>query len=101
MKTERPRAPSRVAPGDREWERVKGARRDVGHDEGAQEVNFLQRQFRAQWSDRVAASPVDLNEVLRTLTRKRVPFVLTGAHGIGGWTGKPRGTQDVDLLVKA
>src|SRR5207302_266237 len=34
------------------------------------------------------------------LTRKKIPFVLTGAHGIGGWTGRPRSTQDVDILVK-
>ena len=46
-------------------------------------------------------SPVDLNVVLRTLIQKRIPFVLTGAHGIGGWTGRPRSTQGVDILVKA
>ena len=39
--------------------------------------------------------------ILRTLIQKRIPFVLTGAHGIGGWTGRPRNTQDVDILVKA
>jgi hypothetical protein len=44
---------------------------------------------------------VDLNMILKTLTQKRIRFVLTGAHGIGGWTGKPRNTQDVDILVKA
>lgn len=49
----------------------------------------------------MATSPVDLNLILKTLTQKRVRFVLTGAHGIGGWTGKPRNTQDVDVLVKA
>jgi len=48
----------------------------------------------------VVASPVDLNVILRTLTQKRIPFVLTGAHGIASWTGKPRNTQDVDILVK-
>jgi hypothetical protein len=26
--------------------------------------------------------------------------VLTGAQAIGGWTGRPRATKDVDLLVK-
>lgn len=49
----------------------------------------------------MAASPVDLREILLTLTRKRIPFVLTGAHGIGTWTGRPRDTQDVDILVRA
>jgi hypothetical protein len=34
------------------------------------------------------------------LSRKKIPFVLTGAHGIGGWTGRPRSTQDIDILVK-
>jgi hypothetical protein len=90
-----------VVPTDSEWEKAKAARRNLGHDEAVQEVFFLQRQFRIQWSNRVATSPVDLNLILKTLTQKRVPFVLTGAHGIGGWTGKPRNTQDVDLLVKA
>lgn len=48
----------------------------------------------------MAASPVDLNEVLRTLTEKKIPFVLTGAHAIGGWTGRPRDTHDIDILAK-
>lgn len=85
---------------DPEWEAAKSARRNLGHDEAVQESFYLQKQFRSLWSSRVASSPVDLNKVLRTLTRKRIPFVLTGAHGIGGWTGRPRSTQDVDLLVK-
>jgi hypothetical protein len=90
-----------VMPSDPAWETAKAARRTLTHDAAVQEVFFLQRQFRVQWSNRVAASPVDLNLILRTLTQKRIRFVLTGAHGIGGWTGKPRNTQDVDLLVKA
>jgi hypothetical protein len=49
----------------------------------------------------VPPSPVDLNLILKTLAQKRIPFVLIGAHGIAGWTGKPRNTQDVDVLVKA
>jgi hypothetical protein len=83
------------------WEAAKAARRSLSHDAAVQEVCFLQRQFRIQWSNRVSPSPVDLNQILRTLTQKRIPFVLTGAHGIGGWTGKPRNTQDVDVLAKA
>lgn len=90
-----------VVPSDPEWEKAKAARRNLSHDEAVQEICFLQRQFRVQWSNRMAASPVDLNVILKTLTQKRIPFVLTGAHGIGGWTGRPRGTQDVDILVKA
>lgn len=87
--------------GDRAWEKAKGARRNLGHDEAIQEVCFLQRQYRSQWSQHVATSPVDLNQVLKTLAGKRIPFVLTGAHGIGAWTGKPRNTQDVDVLTKS
>jgi hypothetical protein len=85
---------------DPEWEAAKSARRNLAHDEAVQESFFLQRQFRSLWSSRMAPSPVDLNQVLRTLTQKKIPFVLTGAHGIGGWTGRPRSTHDVDILVK-
>ena len=81
-------------------QKMKAARRNLGHDDAVQESFFLQRQFRTLWSDRMASSPVDLNEILRTLTKKKIPFVLTGAHAIGGWTGRPRDTHDVDILVK-
>ena len=83
-----------------EWEKMKAARRNIGHDDAVQESFFLQRQFRSLWSDRMASSPVDVNEILRILTKKKIPFVLTGAHAIGGWTGRPRDTHDVDILVK-
>jgi hypothetical protein len=43
---------------------------------------------------------VDLNTILKTLLAKKIPFVLTGAHGIAAWTGRPRATKDVDILVK-
>jgi len=88
-------------PGDPAWERGKAARRNLGHGEAVLEVSFLQHQFRLQWGRRVAGPVVDLNLILTTLTAKRIPFVLTGAHGIAGWTGKPRNTLDVDILVKA
>jgi Nucleotidyl transferase AbiEii toxin, Type IV TA system len=101
MKVQRANRRANVATSDPAWELAKGARRNLGYDEGAQEVCFLQRQFRTQWSNRLAASPVDLNLILKTLTQKRIPFVLTGAHGIAAWTGKPRNTHDVDILVKA
>ena len=101
MKMEPAMRRANLAPSDAAWEAVKAARRGLSHDDAVQEVAFLQRQYRMQWSNGVPASPVDLNLILRTLTQKRIPFVLTGAHGIGGWTGRPRGTQDVDILVKA
>jgi hypothetical protein len=90
-----------VATTDPAWEAAKAARRNLRHDDAVQEVAFLQRQYRKQWSNRVPASPVDLYEILKTLNQKRIPFVLTGAHGISGWTGRPRNTLDVDILVKA
>jgi hypothetical protein len=83
------------------WEEVEAVRRSVGHDDAVQESLFLQKQFRRQWSNRMAASPVDLNDVVRTLSGKKIPFVLIGAHAYGGWTGRPRSTFDVDVLVKS
>jgi hypothetical protein len=86
---------------DPEWERMKAARRSLSHDDAVQESAYLQKQFRDLWSDRMRPSPVDLNDILQTLTSKKIRFVLTGAHAIGGWTGRPRSTYDVDILVKA
>jgi hypothetical protein len=85
---------------DPKWEEAKAARRNIDHNDAVQESFFLQKQYRSRWSHKVAASPVDLNQILRTLIKRKVPFVLTGTHGIGGWTGVPRDTHDVDILVK-
>jgi hypothetical protein len=100
MKTKRQQPRRNIVSTDPAWEAMKAARRNLDHDEAVQEVVFLQRRYRLQWSNHVAASPVDLNQILRTLTQKRIPFVLTGAHGIAAWLGQPRATQDVDILVK-
>jgi hypothetical protein len=40
-------------------------------------------------------------EVIRVLTRAKIRFLLLGAHGLAGWTRKPRATEDVDILVGA
>src|SRR5713101_4131535 len=85
---------------DPAWEEAKAARRNIDHNDAVQESFFLQKQYRSMWSSKVAASPVDLNLILKTLILKKIPFVLTGAHAIGGWTGRPRDTRDVDILVK-
>jgi Nucleotidyl transferase AbiEii toxin, Type IV TA system len=98
MKTQ-PRA--KVVSTDPAWEAMKAARRNLDHDDAIQEVFFLQRRYHSQWRRGMASLPVDLTLILQTLTEKRIPFVLTGAHGISGWTGRPRGTEDVDILVKA
>lgn len=39
-------------------------------------------------------------DVIETLNRASVGFVLMGTHGIGGWRDEPRATQDVDILVR-
>src|SRR5436190_606972 len=100
MKTERRKRRANVIPSDPAWEAAKSTCRTIDHDDAVQESVFLQKQFYELWGHRVATSPVDLNQVLWTLTQKKIPFVLTGAHGIGGWTGRPRSTKDVDILVK-
>jgi hypothetical protein len=41
-------------------------------------------------------APIDVIRVLRAIG---VRFMLVGAHGLGGWTGAPRATHDVDVLV--
>jgi len=38
-------------------------------------------------------------EVIQTLQKAQVRFVLMGTHGIGGYRSEPRATQDVDVLV--
>ncbi len=40
-------------------------------------------------------------EVIRVLNAAKVRFMLLGAHGLGGWTGEPRATKDIDVLVAA
>src|SRR5438445_10670559 len=92
----RPNAPV----SDPAWERVKAARRNLDHNQAVQESVFLEKQHRAQWSNKVAASPVHLSQALRALAQKKIAFVLTGAHAIVGWTGRPRATHDLHVLTK-
>jgi hypothetical protein len=70
------------------------------HPEAIAECAELSDQYRRMWR-RGTAGMVELNRILQTLQEKKVPFVLTGAHGISGWTGRPRATKDVDILVKS
>jgi hypothetical protein len=37
--------------------------------------------------------------VIAALNDAGVNFVLVGAHGLSGWIGKPRATEDVDVVV--
>lgn len=38
-------------------------------------------------------------EVIRVLNAAKLRFMLLGVHGLSGWTGEPRATKDVDVLV--
>src|SRR4029077_9087492 len=57
---------------------------------------------RTQWRlmKKPESAAIELNRILRTLIDKKISFVLTGAHALGGWTGQPRATKDIDILVK-
>jgi hypothetical protein len=78
---------------------MKATRRSLSHGEAVRESAFLSAQWQRMWGRRTTIQ-VDLRQLIQTLTAKKVPFVLTGAQAIGGWTGRPRATKDVDILVK-
>jgi hypothetical protein len=82
-----------------EWEAMKAHRRNLSHADAVRECAHLTTQYRRMWSS-MADVIVELDEVIKALTAKKIPFVLTGAHGISGWTGRPRATHDIDILVK-
>jgi hypothetical protein len=44
---------------------------------------------------------IPLANVLRVLNRAKISYVLVGAHGLASWRGKPRATEDVDVIVAA
>ncbi len=91
----------RTAPwlrGDPEWEAVKCNRQSLSPQEAVEECEDLTSLYREMWTD--MKIKVNLQDILDALTAKRIPFVLTGAHGIAVWTGRPRATKDVDILVK-
>jgi hypothetical protein len=87
-------------PGIPEWEAMKASRRNLSHAEAVRECAHLSTQYRKMWSQ-MAEVIIDLDRILEGLTAKKVPFVLSGAHGISSWTGRPRATHDVDILVKS
>jgi hypothetical protein len=79
---------------------MKASRRDLSHADAVQECAYLSTQYRRMGS-KMANVLIDLDRILEALTAKKIPFVLTGAHGISSWTGRPRATQDIDILVKS
>jgi hypothetical protein len=87
-------------PGIPEWEAMKAYRRNLSPAQAVRECAYLSTQYRKMWSA-MADILIDLDRILEALTAKKVPFVLTGAHGISSWTGQPRATHDVDILVKS
>lgn len=100
MPTQRRVRPARaIISSDPAWEAMKASRRSISHHEAVQESAWITR---TQWGimGKMDAAKIELNQILTTLIRKRIPFVLTGAHALGGWTGRPRATHDVDILVK-
>src|SRR5262245_43292830 len=72
-----------------EFEAHKGKQRSVDHAEAVAETEQLRRQYLSQWSP-MATPEIDVKAVIRALQTKKVPFVLTGAHALGRYTGRPR-----------
>jgi hypothetical protein len=94
----RPRA-SKWLEGIPEFEASKGNCRNLTHADAVEECADLSALYREMW--RNDDMKISLAKIFRALRRNNVPFVLTGAHGISGWMGRPRSTHDVDILVKA
>src|SRR4051794_6538532 len=66
--------------GDPAWEAMKASRRPLSHGQAVAECARLSNQYRQMWR-RMAGITVDLSAILLTLRAKKIPFVLTGAHG--------------------
>jgi hypothetical protein len=100
MKTQRRiRSARTIIPSDPAWEAMKASRRSISHHEAVQEsASITKTQWRLM--GKMAEAKIELNQIITKLNEKRIPFVLTGAHALGGWTGRPRATKDVDILVK-
>lgn len=84
--------------GNPEWEAVEAARSNLSHAELARECTQITANHRKHNPGGIA---IDHLEIVRLLTNKKIPFVLTGLHGITGWLGRSRATKDVDVLVKS
>jgi len=80
-----------------EWEAMKGLCRNLQPAAAVRECADLSAQYRR----RFRMPEINLDKIIATLQKKKIPFVLTGAHGIATWTGRPRSTHDVDILVKS
>jgi hypothetical protein len=92
-----PRRPGDGLAGNAEWEAMKARCRNLPPDEAVRECAYLSAEFRRRWN----MPEISLDKIISALQARRVPFVLTGAYGIATWTGRPRSTHDVDILVKS
>jgi hypothetical protein len=84
--------------GNPEWEAAKSSTRCLSPSVAVDECEYLANLYREKVPG--MSKRVSLTDILRALQAKRIPFVLTGAHGFSVWTGRPRATRDVDLLLK-
>ena len=83
--------------GNAEWEAMKGRCRNLRPDDAVRECAYLSAEYRRRWN----MPEISLDKIIAALRAKKIPFVLTGAYGIATWTGRPRSTHDVDILVKS
>lgn len=67
------------------------------HSEALRTSSFLTLTFQQMYQRKAAM--ITPGQVIAVLNQAGVRFVLMGAHGVGGWMGEPRSTQDVDVLV--
>jgi hypothetical protein len=80
-----------------QWEKMKSHCRNLSPAAAVSECAHLSAEYRR----RFAMPEIDWKKIAAALQAKKIPFVLTGAYGIATWTGRPRSTHDVDILVKA
>jgi hypothetical protein len=84
---------------DPEWEAIAAYRRPISPTDAVRECAELTEIWRHTGGGKWAIK-VDPFDIIRALNARKIPFVLTGTHGISTWTGRPRATLDVDILVK-
>lgn len=98
--TTRLKGKTKAIPGLDEFEAHKARRANISHAQAVRDSEHLRHQFLKLWRP-MARPAVELRPIIRALQAKKVPFVLVGAHAIGSYTGRPRATHDVDILVRA
>jgi hypothetical protein len=92
-----PRRPGEGLTGNAEWEAMKASCRNLPPDQAVRECAYLSAEYRRRWG----MPAISLDKIIAALQGRKIPFVLTGAYGIATWTGRPRSTHDVDILVKS